>query len=61
MHERSLTLTQFTRKYISKFLAIADQFQFFPYFGKVFDIISCNFIFRYLQLIGPLCDNQSVF
>ena len=61
MHENSLTLSQSTRKEISKFLTNTDQSHFFLSLVKFFKKILCNSIFEYVHENCLLCDNQSGF
>ena len=61
MNGKYLTLSQSTRKEISKLFTITDQSHFFLFLRKVFEKILLNFIFEYLQENCLLRDNQSGF
>ena len=61
MHEKSLILSQSTRKEISKFLTNTNQSHFFLSLVKFFKKILCNSIFEFVQENCLLCDNQSGF
>ena len=61
MHGKSLTLSQSTRKEISKLLTITDQSHFFLFLVKFLRKSYLIPFFEYLQENCLLCDNQSRF